>query len=405
VIKLAEYKILDSNSVKDYILEIMPDYCADRDDLKVEEVGDGNLNLVFKINNLKDADKKILILKQALPYVRLVGKDWPMTRDRSRIESEAIKTQAKYCPDYVPEIFFTDNKMSVFIMEDLSDYNLYAYNLMQGEKNEYIAEIVGEFLAENFFHSSDLGMDAKEKKNEVKKFINPDLCKITEDLIFTEPYFDVERNNVSDSLRPFLEEDFWQRDELKTEVAKLKYNFMTHAEALIHGDMHTRSIFVKDDSVKIFDQEFAYYGPMGFDFGLFFGNLLLNFVTQEYWGKDKTVEMQEHIIEVINDTWHKFEERFLELMDGADDRMYSLESMKDVFIKHLLAEIAGYTGTSAIRRVHGLAGVPEFWDIEDEKTRVDLKIKALNLGSELILKRDKFETINDLLDIVRKYKI
>jgi 5-methylthioribose kinase len=405
VIKLAEYKILDSNSVKDYILEIMPDYCAESDDLKVEEVGDGNLNLVFKVNNSKDAAKKTLILKQALPYVRLVGKDWPMTRDRSRIESEAIKAQAKYCPDYVPEIFFIDNEMSVFIMEDLSDYNLYAYNLMQGEKNDYIAEIVGEFLAENFFHSSDLGMDAKEKKNEVKKFINPDLCKITEDLIFTEPYFDVERNNVSESLRPFLEEDFWQRDELKTEVAKLKYNFMNHAEALLHGDMHTRSIFVKDDSVKIFDQEFAFYGPMGFDFGLFFGNLLLNFVTQAYWNKDKAVEMQDHIIEVINDTWHKFEERFLELMDQSEDRMYSLATMKNVFIKHLLAEIAGYTGTSAIRRVHGLAGVPEFWDIEDEKTRSDLKIKALNLGSELILKREEFETIDDLLDVVRKYKI
>ncbi|TDP26425.1 S-methyl-5-thioribose kinase [Halanaerobium congolense] len=402
---MAEYKILDSNSVKDYILKIMPDYCAERYDLKVEEVGDGNLNLVFKVNNSKDAAKKTLILKQALPYVRLVGKDWPMTRDRSRIESEAIKTQSKYCPDYVPEIFFTDNEMSLFLMEDLSDYNLYAYNLMQGEKNDYIAEIVGEFLAENFFHSSDLGMDAKEKKNEVKKFINPDLCKITEDLIFTEPYFDVERNNVSDALRPFLEEDFWQRDELKTEVAKLKYNFMNHAEALLHGDMHTRSIFVKDDSVKIFDQEFAFYGPMGFDFGLFFGNLLLNFVTQEYWNKDKAVEMQDHIIEVINDTWHKFEERFLELMAQAEDRMYSLESMRNVFIKHLLAEIAGYTGTSAIRRVHGLAGVPEFWDIEDEKTKADLKIKALNLGSELILKREKFESIDDLLDVVRKYKI
>ncbi len=402
---MAEYKILDANSVKDYLMKIMPEYCENHSDLEVEEVGDGNLNLVFKINNIKDQDKKTLILKQALPYVRLVGKDWPMTRDRSRIESEAIKTQAKYCPDYVPEIFFTDNEMSVFIMEDLSDYNLYAYNLMQGEKNEYIAEIVGEFLAENFFHSSDLGMDAKAKKNEVKKFINPDLCKITEDLIFTEPYFDVERNNVSDALRPFMEEDFWQRDELKTEVAKLKYNFMNHAEALLHGDMHTRSIFVKDDSVKIFDQEFAYYGPMGFDFGLFFGNLLLNFVTQAYWGKDQAAEMQEHIIEVIYATWKKFEERFLELMDQAEDRMYALESIKGVFLKHLLAEIAGYTGTSAIRRVHGLAGVPEFWDIEDEKIRVDLKIKALNLGSELILNREKFETIDELLDVVRKYKI
>lgn len=402
---MSEYKILDSTSVKDYIVKVMPDYCDNVDDLKAEEVGDGNLNLVFKIKNMKENSKKVLILKQALPYVRLVGKDWPMTRDRSRIESEAIKTQAKHCPDYVPEIFYIDREMSLFIMEDLSDYNLYSYDLMNGKKNEFIAEIIGNFVAENLFYTSDLGMDAKKKKNEVKKFINPDLCKITEDLIFTEPYLDAERNEVSDALRPFLENDFWQRNELKTEVAKLKYNFMNNAETLLHGDMHTRSIFVKDESAKVFDQEFAYYGPMGFDFGLFFGNLLLNFITQEYWSKDNPVEMQEHIIEVIEDTWHNFEDRFLELMNETEDKMYSLESMKDFFIKHILEESAGYTGVSAIRRVHGLAGVPEFWDIKDEKVRVDLKIKALELGSELILNRRKFNTIDDLLNVVKKYKI
>ena len=39
------------------------------------------------------------------------------------------------------------------------------------------------------------------------------------------------------------------------EVAKLKFDFMTHAQALIHGDLHTGSIFIKEDSTKVIDAD------------------------------------------------------------------------------------------------------------------------------------------------------
>ena len=42
---------------------------------------------------------------------------------------------------------------------------------------------------------------------------------------------------------------------------------MTHAQALIHGDLHTGSIFIKEDSTKVIDAEFAFYGPIGYDVG------------------------------------------------------------------------------------------------------------------------------------------
>ena len=41
----------------------------------MKEVGDGNLNLVFIV---KDKQGKGIVLKQSLPYVRLVGPSWPM---------------------------------------------------------------------------------------------------------------------------------------------------------------------------------------------------------------------------------------------------------------------------------------------------------------------------------------
>ena len=43
--------------------------------LQADEIGDGNLNLVFKIRDAQGISR--LIVKQALPYVRCVGESWP----------------------------------------------------------------------------------------------------------------------------------------------------------------------------------------------------------------------------------------------------------------------------------------------------------------------------------------
>ena len=35
-------------------------------------------------------------------------------------------------------------------------------------------------------------------------------------------------------------------------------------KSLIHGDLHTGSIFINEESTKVFDPEFCFYGPMGY---------------------------------------------------------------------------------------------------------------------------------------------
>ncbi|TIN68035.1 MAG: S-methyl-5-thioribose kinase, partial [Mesorhizobium sp.] len=51
---------------------------------KVREVGDGNLNLVFIVEGASGA----AVVKQALPYVRLVGDSWPLPLKRSFLFSD-----------------------------------------------------------------------------------------------------------------------------------------------------------------------------------------------------------------------------------------------------------------------------------------------------------------------------
>ena len=64
---------------------------------------------------------------------------------------------------------------------------------------------------------------------------------------------------------------------LKLAVAGLKHRFLSKAEALLHGDIHSGSIFVAEGRLKAIDAEFGFYGPIGFDIGTALGNLLLNY--------------------------------------------------------------------------------------------------------------------------------
>ena len=71
---------------------------GDPADWKVREVGDGNLNLVFIVTSGAAG----VVVKQALPYVRLVGESWPLPLDRAHFEREALKVQAAHAPTHVP---------------------------------------------------------------------------------------------------------------------------------------------------------------------------------------------------------------------------------------------------------------------------------------------------------------
>lgn len=101
-------------------------------ELDCREIGDGNLNLVFRIAD--HSTGRSLIFKQALPYARVVGESWPLTLDRSRIEAEALKLAARRVPDLVPAVYFYDDQLALTVMEDLSDHIILRKGLIAGEE-------------------------------------------------------------------------------------------------------------------------------------------------------------------------------------------------------------------------------------------------------------------------------
>ena len=80
---------------------------------QVREVGDGNLNLVFIVEG-PDGD---LCVKQALPYVRLVGEGWPLDLKRAWFEHRAASIQSRHAAGLLPELLHFDERLFLIAME------------------------------------------------------------------------------------------------------------------------------------------------------------------------------------------------------------------------------------------------------------------------------------------------
>jgi S-methyl-5-thioribose kinase len=77
------------------------------------------------------------------------------------------------------------------------------------------------------------------------KFTNPDLCALTEQVIFQDPYTDTAINRHTSPQLDAAAADLRADVPAKAAAFKLKQKFCQNAEALIHGDLHTGSIMVR----------------------------------------------------------------------------------------------------------------------------------------------------------------
>ena len=249
----------------------------------IAEVGDGNLNLVFIVKGPKGG----VAVKQALPYVRLVGESWPLPLSRAHYEHMALSEQSRLTGRLVPQILHYDETQALIVMELLEPHIIMRRGMIAGTVYPKFADDISTFMARTLYFTSDLALTADKKKAMIAAFAgNTALCKITEDLIFTDPYRVAELNRwTSPQLDAYAAR--WREDgDLKVAVSRLKLKFLSSAEAMLHGDLHTGSVMLTPEDTRIIDPEFAFMGPMGFDVGAVVANFLLNYFSQD--GHEKT---------------------------------------------------------------------------------------------------------------------
>ena len=369
---------------------------------RVREVGDGNLNLVFIV----EGPAGDICVKQALPYVRLVGDSWPLPLERAFFEHRATVIQAKQVGGLVPAILHYDPALFLIVMERLKPHIIMRRGMIDAVVYPQFVEHIVEYTAKSLYFTSDLALPAAEKKPLMALFAaNTALCKITEDLIFTDPYRIAELNRWTSPELDDVAAAIRGDAELKRAVSILKYKFLCHGEALLHGDLHTGSIMVTATDTRVIDPEFAFFGPMGFDVGKLIGNLLLSYFSQAGHEQEpgERDAYRQWTLEVIERFWNGFERRFLELWtqhrtgdayppdlfeaaeaDGGEAGLRSLGQAQHLFMRQLFEDALGYAGTSMIRRILGLAHNIDMELIADQQRRAACERRTLQLGVDLV---------------------
>ncbi len=395
---MSEYKILNEESAKKYSVENLK-FFPNEDSLTCTEIGDGNLNNIFRL--VHTGAKKSLILKQALPYAR-TSIEMKLTAQRCKIEAMALIEQEKYSSGMVPKVYHYDEALCLMAMEDLTGYTVLRTAMMKQMKLPDLAKGAAVFFANTLIRTSDIVLDSKLKKDEVSRFKNKDLCELTENLVLTNPTFPAERNRIDDHIKAFIEDKVFKNKTLTLEFSKLKHKFMTSTQALLHGDAHIGSIFVNNAYIKFFDTEFSFYGPMGFDVGMFLGNLIMNVCYQNALGfKD----YEREVILITANFIDEFKNQFNLVWDSFAKEHYAKnsEEFKSWYLEEVLKDTAGYCGCEMLRRTTGSSHVKEMDEYEDKNLQIKAQMNNISMALELILNQSKFTSGADYLKLLEKY--
>jgi 5-methylthioribose kinase len=409
------YRILDTDTVPAFI-NSLPEIRAllggPPESWRVHEVGDGNLNLVFIVRGREGS----LCVKQALPYVRVAGSSWPMTLERAFFEASYYSAVAPYVGGLIPRVHHYDRELYCTVMECLSPHIILRQGLIAGRRYPNVARDVGAYIARASFFTSDCARPFEHKLDGIALFArNKELVRITVDLVFCDPYRSSKRNHHTSPQLDEIVAELRGDGPVKLAAAHFGRKFLNEVQALVHGDLHSGSVMVTEDETRVIDPEFAFYGPIGFDLGAFFGNLLLSWYSQPGHAteRDNRVAYQHWILEQVETFWESFRRSFVALwaesphgdvlptsMFSRPEETSTLESARGAFLDGLFADMLGFGACKMIRRIVGFAHVIDFDRIEDAAVRARCEANALAMARALLTQSAQFRSIQDVIDAV-----
>ena len=183
-----------------------------------------------------------MAVKQALPYVRVHGESWPLSPRRAAAEARAYELMTTLTPDLVPAFHGYDSDRYALALEDLY-YTVLRAASAAGQTPAEVGARVGLFSARVTFATSDFGMPSQKRRLLVGRFADPELCALTEDMILHRALPRTRAQfyppEVADRVLALRADNAF-----RAAVAELKHVFMSHAEAVVHGDLHTGSVMV-----------------------------------------------------------------------------------------------------------------------------------------------------------------
>ena len=395
------YRILDAAALPSWLAGI-PAAAArlggDVEQWTVREVSDGNMNHVFLCAGPAGA----VAVKQALPYIRAVP-DWAFPLQRMDAELEATRAFEVAAPGAVPAVLHADARLKAMVMEGLVEHRVWRHALVDGAIHADVPGALGDALA-RIHHAHGLqALGAEAVREAAVRFgANAHLVATTAEVVFTGPFGAHPRNRwTAPQLDPLVAE-IRRDDPLKAALATLKWHFLTTAETLVHGDLHTGSVMVARDPARddlgprIFDAEWAFYGPAAFDVGVLMGHLLMAACAQPGLERRRGERgaVAAFCRAAATTFWRVYRDRRLALWDDhAEDPLVphrvlgdreARRRWREARLREDLVLALGFAGAEMLRRLIGISHVEDFATITTADRRAACETTALRLACRLV---------------------
>lgn len=391
-------------------------------DWTVDEVGDGNLNLVFLVRGPAGG----LCVKQSLPYVRVAGEGWPLPLERVGFEQRQMRETGPHVGPLAPALIDYDAQRFALVMELLPSHKILRRALVDGERHPQAALAVAEYAARTAVATSVLAEPFEATFERLAAFAhNGALTRITAELVFVDPLvLHAPRNRWTTPQLDDLVAAFCADAPLRRAVARLGHVFLTRHEALLHGDLHSGSVMVGHGAAlgdtRVIDPEFALYGPIGFDLGAFVANLLMAHFAQPGHAREpgERDALADWLLGESERFWHHFAQRYQALWSARSEAgtpadaypaalfadaagREALAAEQGERLQAIFADLVGFAGAEIIRRTIGFAHNLDFEAIADADRRAACERRALRLARRLLLEPAAFTGIEQISDAAR----
>lgn len=318
----------------------------------IELSDQGKINGVFFVHGFSGS----LVLKQGLPWVRVLP-DWPLPASRVAGEARLLTRWSSIDNGCTPVVFNLDDKHMVLAMEYLGDHVLLRDLLSSETPISAVGDALGRTLGKVALATSPLAGSSEDYREDLIANQNSVLSKLMEDVVFTTPFSDSD-SNVSLPVVKSLRNELIGSPEVMAAVAQMHWIFTTRHEALIHGDLHSGSILVLGDDVRVIDAEFGRYGPIAWDLGEFWAHVAIAAMVHEGRGN---MSRAAHVSQLVRRSWGAFRSAVVGTMHELTP-----ERTVDWWLRDIQHQAVRFSGVEALRRVIGIGECEQLLALEGE---------------------------------------
>lgn len=355
------------------------------------------------------SNHKKIIFKQVLPFVRRAAEDnihIPLPEERIYSEYFSIKLMGLICPDYVPKIYLFDQENNILLIEYIYGFEILRSAFIRGKKFNHLGKKLGEFLAKKDFFISRLFLE-KNDFNILSDFFNKSKgVEVWDKFLFMGSLLEASNKEIN----PFLQEKikiFRNKKFVIKEVEKIRSIFKSKKQCLVHADLHTSNIFVSKNKIKIFDSEYAMFGPASYDMARLLANIILNYssiIGMEYDPKKK--DYQDYLLNLLEEIYNKYKNKYSDLVyryshyDNLYDNLYLEKYFEDY-----LYEVISLTACTIIMRIYDAGLCLDFKQISNLKKRAVGQGFIIELAEELFAKNKDLKTIKEFKNFISKLSL